>query len=88
MTSANWLFTLDLLNLMVSKEQQVRRSNMNRDAWLQSDFQPNGTSPRKQLVLAFPTINSALEYVNNNLANKIEGVIISILNSFHIEGRR
>lgn len=64
---------------MVTKEQQVRRSNINRDAWLQSDSHPHSTSSRKQLVLAFPTINDALEYINKNLANKIEGVMLRLI---------
>ncbi len=64
---------------MVTKEQQVRRSNINRDAWLQNDSHSHSTFSRKQLVLAFPTINDALEYINKNLANKIEGVMLRLI---------
>lgn len=62
----------DLLNLMVTKEQQISRCNVNKDAWIQSNIEPN--HPANQVVLTFLTINSALEYVNKRLVNEIEEV--------------
>jgi hypothetical protein len=55
----------------------VRRTNINRDVWVESGFQPIETSSCKQLVLAFPTINNALDYINNHLvANGANEVLI------------
>ncbi|EFX89284.1 hypothetical protein DAPPUDRAFT_205741 [Daphnia pulex] len=77
----------DLLNLMITKEQQVRRTNINRDAWVESSFQPIGTSSFKQLVLAFPTINNALDYVNNHLVNNEANELdVLVTGSLHLVG--
>jgi hypothetical protein len=100
---SNSIFILDLLNLMITKEQQgnkyfhtysffkvynflficfkftVRRTNINRDAWVESSFQPIGTSSFKQLVLAFPTINNALDYVKNHLVNNEANEVYNLL---------
>lgn len=59
---------------MVTKEQQINRCNVNRDAWIQSSTQPSQTSDCDQVVLTFLTINNALEYINKRQVNKMEEV--------------
>ncbi|XP_059351170.1 folylpolyglutamate synthase, mitochondrial-like isoform X1 [Daphnia carinata] len=77
----------DLLNLMVTKDQQVRRSNVNSDAWLENGFRSNGTSSQKQIVVALPTISSALDYVNTELVDNETGELdVLVTGSLHLVG--
>lgn len=56
---------------MVTKEQHLQRPNINRDAWIQINSQSN-EKYGDQIVLTFPSINSAIEHVFNCLAKQAE----------------
>lgn len=56
---------------MVTKEQQIRRCESNRDAWL--DSSSSGILPAEQIVLSVPSINAALDRVRQ-LASSLDKV--------------
>lgn len=55
-----FLYTADLLNLMVTKEQQISRCKSNRDAWIEINGLKDDTVNCDQVFSAVPTINEAL----------------------------
>jgi hypothetical protein len=55
-----FLYTADLLNLMVTKEQQISRCKSNRDTWIEINELENNTINSNQVFSAVPTINEAL----------------------------
>ena len=54
------IFAADLLNLMVTKEQQIRRCESNRDTWIEINGLRDNTINGDKVFSAVPTINEAL----------------------------
>ena len=69
--TCNILF-LDQINHMVTREQQIRRTEANRDAWIENN-NATGAPQHNQTVLVASSINGALDSVRQ-LASTVQQV--------------
>lgn len=64
---------------MVTMEQQIRRCELNRDAWLEDKAANNLESSESHTVLTVPNINAAVEQIRQMSSNVDQVAILFVM---------